>query len=63
MQAATIPSQGALQLFRGNVIVQSELLSYIDIYFCLAVLAGIALILLLIARLKSTSAALHFHLW
>ena len=50
-------------MFQGNVVTQSELLSYIDIYFCLAVLAGIALLLLLVARLKSSSAALHFHLW
>jgi DHA2 family multidrug resistance protein len=61
--AETDAAQGALQLFQGNVVVQSQLLSYIDIYFGLAVLACIALILLLVSRVRSRSAALHFHLW
>jgi DHA2 family multidrug resistance protein len=37
------PGLGALQLFQDNVITQSRLLSYIDIYFGLAVLAAVAL--------------------
>jgi len=61
--AGSNPTLGALQLFQGDVITQSQLLSYIDIYFCLAVLAGIALFLLIVARVKSSSSALHFHLW
>jgi DHA2 family multidrug resistance protein len=60
----TDPAQGALQLFQRDVIVQSQLLSYIDIYFGLAVLACSALLLLLISRIRRTSAKdLHFHLW
>jgi MFS transporter, DHA2 family, multidrug resistance protein len=57
------PSLGALQLFQGDVIVQSRLLSHIDIYFCLAALAGIGLILVAIARIERTSRSFHFHLW
>ena len=38
------PGLGALQLFQNNVITQSRLLSYIDIYFGLAVLAAVALV-------------------
>jgi MFS transporter, DHA2 family, multidrug resistance protein len=37
------PGVGALQLFQNDVITQSRLLSYIDIYFGLAVLAAVAL--------------------
>lgn len=61
--AGSNPALGAVQLFQGNVIIQSRLLSYIDIYFCLGVLAAIALLLLILARLERSSTALHFHLW
>lgn len=54
---------GAVQLFQADVITQSQLLSYIDIYFGLSVLGGTALVLLIVGRVKSASAALHFHLW
>ena len=57
------PMLGALQLFQANVITQSRLLSYIDIYFGLAVLGGIALVLLAISRLERSSLSTHFHLW
>jgi MFS transporter, DHA2 family, multidrug resistance protein len=57
------PALGALQLFQANIITQSRLLSYIDIYFFLAVLAGVALVLLAIARLERSSMVTHFHLW
>jgi MFS transporter, DHA2 family, multidrug resistance protein len=57
------PALGALQIFQANVITQSELLSYIDIYFGLAVLAGVALILLGLARIKSKLAPINFHPW
>jgi MFS transporter, DHA2 family, multidrug resistance protein len=61
--AGSMPSLGALQLFQGNVITQSELLSYIDIYFMLAILGCAGLLVLIFARVRSKSAALHFHLW
>ena len=55
------PALGALQLFQANVIKQSRLLSYIDIYFGLAVLAGLALILLAVNRVKDKPCPPHFH--
>ncbi len=57
------PELGALQIFQANVITQSKLLSYIDIYFGLAVLAGIALVLLGVTRIKSKLGPHHFHSW
>jgi DHA2 family multidrug resistance protein len=57
------PALGALLIFQANVITQSRLLSYIDIYFGLAVLSALGLILLLIARIKTNPGAAHFHLW
>ncbi len=59
----TNPALGALQLFQANVITQSRLLSYIDIYFGLALLGGIGLFLVVLARLERTSFVAHFHLW
>ncbi len=63
--AASNPALGAIQIFQSNVITQSRLLSYIDIYFGLAVLCVIVLILLLLARPKNAAAPArpHFHLW
>ncbi len=59
------PSLGALRLFQNNVIIQSRLLSYIDIYFGLALLAAIGVILLWLARARFRSASsqvpAHFH--
>jgi MFS transporter, DHA2 family, multidrug resistance protein len=57
------PELGALQIFQANVITQSKLLSYIDIYFGLAVLAGIALVLLAVTRIRSKLGPHHFHAW
>jgi MFS transporter, DHA2 family, multidrug resistance protein len=57
------PLLGAIEIFQANVITQSRLLSYIDIYFGLAVLAGLALVLLGIARIKSKLGPIHFHPW
>src|ERR1700678_3479445 len=63
--AASNPTLGALQLFQSNVITQSQLLSYIDIYFGLAILSGVILCLVPIARPKGASSPVqpHFHLW
>jgi len=54
---------GALQLFQADVITQSRLLSYIDIYFGLAVLAAVGLIFLVLAQIKRKDAEHHFHCW
>ncbi|WP_353064985.1 MFS transporter [Tunturibacter psychrotolerans] len=63
--AASNPALGAIQIFQSNVITQSRLLSYIDIYFGLAVLGVVVLILLLVAHPKNAAAPArpHFHLW
>ena len=57
------PALGALQLFQANVITQSRLLSYIDIYFGLAALAGLGLFFLVIARIENKTTHHHFHPW
>jgi MFS transporter, DHA2 family, multidrug resistance protein len=56
------PVLGALQLFQANVITQSRLLSYIDIYFGLAVLAAAGLFLLAFTRIEKKYTDRHnFH--
>jgi DHA2 family multidrug resistance protein len=56
------PALGALQLFQANVIRQSRLLSYLDIYFALAALAGLGLLLLACTRIeKKYTDRHHFH--
>jgi DHA2 family multidrug resistance protein len=57
------PVLGALQIFQANVITQSRLLSYIDIYFGLAAMALLALILLALGRIKPKLGPHHFLLW
>jgi DHA2 family multidrug resistance protein len=52
-----------LQLFQANIITQSRLLSYIDIYLGLAVLSGVAVVLLAMARLRPSTDLMHWHLW
>jgi DHA2 family multidrug resistance protein len=63
--AAANPALGAVQIFQSNVITQSRLLSYIDIYFGLAVLSAIILCLLFVSRAKNASSLVHvdLHLW
>jgi len=53
--AASNPALGAVQLFQSDVITQSRLLSYIDIYFGLAVLSMVVLCLIIFARPKDAS--------
>jgi MFS transporter, DHA2 family, multidrug resistance protein len=55
------PALGALQLFQNDVIVQSRLLSYVDVYFGLAALASIAAVLVVVKKLKYDPSSLHFH--
>jgi MFS transporter, DHA2 family, multidrug resistance protein len=59
------PTLGALQIFQNNVIVQSQVLTFIDIYFGLAVLSVAILCMIGLAGLKKQATAhhLHFHLW
>ncbi|MGB7435802.1 MAG: MFS transporter [Candidatus Acidiferrum sp.] len=57
------PALGALQLFQSDVITQSRLLSYIDIYFGLAVIAGVGLVSLVFTRIERKLAPHHFHPW
>src|SRR5271155_1254810 len=61
--AGSAPAQGALQLFQNNVITQSRLFSYIDIYFGLAMLGVVALISIAITRIRPKLGAIHFHPW
>jgi hypothetical protein len=61
--AASSPDSGSLQIFQADVITQSRLLSYIDIYFGLAVIAGAALFLIVAARIKPKPGAHRFHPW
>ena len=63
--AASNPTLGAVQIFQSGVITQSRLLSYIDIYFGLAVLSMVILCLIVFARSKDFSSAGSrlFHLW
>jgi DHA2 family multidrug resistance protein len=63
--AASNPALGAIQIFQSDVITQSRLLSYIDIYFGLTVLSVVVLFLVTFARPKNASSAVrpHFHLW
>lgn len=59
----TDPILGALQLFENNVITQSRLLSYIDIYFGLAFIAIVGLLLLWHGRVRfqNINSAAHTH--
>jgi MFS transporter, DHA2 family, multidrug resistance protein len=56
------PALGALQIFQANVITQSRLLSYVDVYFGLAALAALGLILVGVKKLKHDAGSVHFHL-
>jgi MFS transporter, DHA2 family, multidrug resistance protein len=61
----TNPALGALQLFENNVITQSRLLSYVDIYFGLAFISIVGALLLWRGRARAqsirTSARAHVH--
>ena len=57
--ATSNPALGAIQIFQSNVITQSRLLSYIDIYFGLAVLSFTVLCLIVVARPKRTSSSVR----
>jgi hypothetical protein len=63
--ATSIPSLGALQIFQNNVIVQSQVLTFIDIYFMLALFSLAILCLIGVSGIKRqvVISRLHFHLW
>jgi DHA2 family multidrug resistance protein len=63
--AAANPALGAVQILQANVITQSRLLSYIDIYLGLAALSAVVLCLLFVSRTTGTSSRVHvdFHSW
>jgi DHA2 family multidrug resistance protein len=63
--ATSIPSLGALQIFQNNVIVQSQVLTFIDIYFMLALFSLTILCLIGVSGIKRQAviSKLHFHLW
>lgn len=62
---ASNPTLGAVQIFQSNVITQTRLLAYIDIYFGLSVLSVVVVCLVIVARSKNVSSQVrpHFHLW
>jgi MFS transporter, DHA2 family, multidrug resistance protein len=62
--AASNPALGAIEIFQSNVITQSRLLAYIDIYCGLGALSVVVLCLLIIARPKNKSSPIppDFHL-
>jgi hypothetical protein len=57
--AGSDPALGAVQIFQSNFITQSRLLTYIDIYFGLAVLSLAVLCLILLARPATASVSVH----
>jgi MFS transporter, DHA2 family, multidrug resistance protein len=57
------PQFGALQIFQNNVIIQSRLLSYIDIYLGMAALVGMGLLLIVITRFRFKNGPHCFHIW
>ncbi len=61
--ASSNPALGALQLFQNNVITQSRLFSYIDIYFGLAFLGVVALISIAITQIRSKIGPHRFLPW
>lgn len=61
--ATSDPTLGALQLFQNNVITQSRLFSYIDIYFGLAVLGVVAFISIAITQVEPKPGRHHFLPW
>lgn len=61
--ASSDPALGALQLFQNNVITQSRLFSYIDIYFGLATLGVVALISIAVTQIDRKLGPHHFLPW
>jgi MFS transporter, DHA2 family, multidrug resistance protein len=58
----SVPHPGNYELFQGLVVTQARLLAFIDICFCLAVAAGIGLIVVAVARWRQLHAVEHPHI-
>jgi MFS transporter, DHA2 family, multidrug resistance protein len=56
---AANPSLGALQLFQSNVIVQSSLLTFIDIYLWLAIVSALGLLFVILGRFEDKYLGQH----
>jgi MFS transporter, DHA2 family, multidrug resistance protein len=61
--ASSDPGLGALQLFQNDVITQSRLFSYIDIYFGLATLGVVGLISMAVTRIRPKIGQHRFLPW
>jgi hypothetical protein len=61
--AGSSPGLGALQLFQANVITQSRVFSYIDVYFGLAALGVVALISIAVTKTRPKLGRHHFLPW
>jgi MFS transporter, DHA2 family, multidrug resistance protein len=59
--ASSNPELGALQLFQNNVVIQTRLLSFIDISFCLAIICLLGLVVLATMRAKDHKDPIHLH--
>src|SRR5262249_17536954 len=59
----SVPGFGALQIFQGNVITQSRLLSYIDIYLGMAALLVLGLAILIVTKFRFKNGPRCFHVW
>jgi MFS transporter, DHA2 family, multidrug resistance protein len=58
----SVPNPGNYEIFQSLVVTQARLLAFIDICFCLAVAAGIGLIVVAVARWRQLHTVEHPHL-
>ena len=61
--AGSRPSLGSLQIFQQLVAVQSRLLAFVDISYCLGVLCAVGIVLALLTRADVRKVWHHIHLW
>jgi predicted MFS family arabinose efflux permease len=59
----SVPNLGALQIFQQIVDVQSKLLSFVDISYCLGILCVVGVLLALTSRERVRRVLHHVHLW
>jgi MFS family permease len=57
------PSLGSLQIFQQLVAVQSRLLTFVDISYCLMILCAVGIVLALLTRADVRRVWHHIHLW
>jgi hypothetical protein len=58
----SVPNPGNYEIFQSLVVTQARLLAFIDICFCLAVAAGIGLIVVVAVRWRQLHTVEHPHL-